>query len=243
MSENSDQTPLPRISETVLKHKKSLKQIEHARKEKRAVVRKKKRGEPSRIKFTPAQKFVKAYRCQQRTRVQMSRAAVKPLFMDEQERLLLIVRVRDNHGETPQTLKILQFLHVRQLYSAAFMLSTKKVWKMLRLVEPFVAWGYPSLQTVKELIYKRGYGRVDKQRVALTDNKLIEDVLGKHNIICTEDIVHELFNCGPAFKEVNKFLWPFKLNPAKGAFVKDAPNNHECGNHKSEIDDMIKKMN
>jgi len=242
MSE-TEQTSLPRISETILKHKKSLHQIELSRKQKRATLRKKKRGEPSRIKFVHAQKFVKKYRCKQRTQVQMQRATKQPLFIDEKERLLLVVRVRGNHGETPQTLKILQFLHVRQLYSAAFLLSSKKVWKMLRLVESFVAWGYPSLQTVKELIYKRGYGRLNKLRVALTDNKLIEDALGKHNIICTEDIVHEIFTCGQAFREVNKFLWPFKLNPAKGAFVKDAPNNHECGNHKHEIDEMIKKMN
>ena len=31
---------------------------------------------------------------------------------------------------------------------------------MLRRVEPYIAWGYPSLKTVKELIYKRGYGKV-----------------------------------------------------------------------------------
>ena len=31
---------------------------------------------------------------------------------------------------------------------------------MLRRVEPYIAWGYPSQKTVKELIYKRGYGKV-----------------------------------------------------------------------------------
>ena len=31
---------------------------------------------------------------------------------------------------------------------------------MLKRVEPYVAWGYPNLKTVKELIYKRGYGKV-----------------------------------------------------------------------------------
>ena len=34
---------------------------------------------------------------------------------------------------------------------------------MLRLVEPYVAWGYPNLKTVKELIYKRGYAKVGLQ--------------------------------------------------------------------------------
>lgn len=31
---------------------------------------------------------------------------------------------------------------------------------MLRRVEPYITWGYPNLKTVKELIYKRGYGKV-----------------------------------------------------------------------------------
>ena len=31
---------------------------------------------------------------------------------------------------------------------------------MLRRVEPYVAWGYPNLKTVRELLYKRGFGKV-----------------------------------------------------------------------------------
>ena len=31
---------------------------------------------------------------------------------------------------------------------------------MLQRVEPYVAYGYPNLKTVKELIYKRGFGKV-----------------------------------------------------------------------------------
>lgn len=35
---------------------------------------------------------------------------------------------------------------------------------------------YPNLKSVRELIYKRGYGKVNKQRIALTDNSIIEQV-------------------------------------------------------------------
>ena len=31
---------------------------------------------------------------------------------------------------------------------------------MLRRVEPYIAYGYPNLKSVKELIYKRGFGKV-----------------------------------------------------------------------------------
>lgn len=39
---------------------------------------------------------------------------------------------------------------------------------------------YPNLKSIKELIYKRGYGKVDKQRIALTENAVIEQVGAKY---------------------------------------------------------------
>jgi hypothetical protein len=47
---------------------------------------------------------------------------------------------------------------------------------LLKRVEPYIAWGYPNLKSVRELIYKRGFGKVQGNRIALTDNKVIEQV-------------------------------------------------------------------
>lgn len=38
---------------------------------------------------------------------------------------------------------------------------------------------------------ERGYGKVDKQRIPLTDNEIVEQNLGKYGIICVEDLIHE----------------------------------------------------
>ena len=41
---------------------------------------------------------------------------------------------------------------------------------MLKLVQPYVTYGFPSLKTVRELIYKRGYGKAaDLACVASSD--------------------------------------------------------------------------
>lgn len=96
---------------------------------------------------------------------------------------------------------------------------------MLRLVEPYVTYGYairlrlwvsiivsphhvsePNLKTVRELIYKRGYGKVNRQRVPLSNNLVIENTLGKYDILSVEDLVHEIFTVGPNFKQV-RLLW------------------------------------
>lgn len=42
----------------------------------------------------------------------------------------------------------------------------------------YVAWGYPSLKTVHDLIYKRGYAKVNGQRIPITNNDLVEESLG-----------------------------------------------------------------
>ena len=60
----------------------------------------------------------------------------------------------------------------------------------------------PNLKSVRELIYKRGYGKVNKQRIPLTNNGVIEETLGKYDILSVEDLVHEIFTAGPNFKQV-----------------------------------------
>jgi len=74
----------------------------------------------------------------------------------------------------PKTKKILQLLRLRRINSAVFLKVNKATLNMLQKVEPYVAYGYPNLKTVKELIYKRGFGKVNKDRIPLTDNSIVE---------------------------------------------------------------------
>jgi large subunit ribosomal protein L7e len=66
----------------------------------------------------------------------------------------------------------------------------------------------PWFTQVRELIYKRGFACVNKQRLPLTDNSIIKENLGKYGITCMEDLVHEIATVGPNFKPCNQFLWP-----------------------------------
>ena len=68
------------------------------------------------------------------------------------------------------------------------------------LTEPYITWCTPNLKSVRDLIYKRGFVKVDGKRTPITSNDLIEDKLGKQGIICVEDLVHEIFTVGPNFK-------------------------------------------
>jgi large subunit ribosomal protein L7e len=145
----------------------------------------------------------------------------------------------------PQVRKILQLLRLRQLHNGVFVRLNKATINMVRRVEPYITYGYPSRATIKKLIYKRGYGKVNRSRIPLSDNSIIAGELGKHGIISVEDLIHEIVTVGPHFKEANNFLWPFKLNsPKKGFEEKRHPyqNGGAFGNREDKINELIKRM-
>jgi len=116
----------------------------------------------------------------------------------------------------------------------------------LKLVEPYVTYGTPNLKTVRELLYKRGHAKVGGNRVRLSNNEVIHDSLGKLGVHSFEDVVHELYTCGPNFKAVNNFLWPFKLSSPNGGFVKKRIHfveGGDAGDREHYINNLVRKMN
>lgn len=145
----------------------------------------------------------------------------------------------------PKPRKVLQLLRLRQINNGVFVKLNKATINMLRIAEPYIAWGYPNLKTVRDLIYKRGYGRVRGQRIPLKDNTIIENRLGKMNIICIEDLIHEIFTVGSHFRQANNFLWYFKLNNPKGGWRKKVTHYVEggdFGNREDKINVLLRNM-
>ncbi len=58
------------------------------------------------------------------------------------------------------------------------------------------------------------------KRTPINSNNIIEQSLGKFNIICVEDLIHEIFTVGPNFKYASNFIWLFKLNTPTGGLRK-----------------------
>jgi large subunit ribosomal protein L7e len=146
----------------------------------------------------------------------------------------------------PQTKRILQLLRLRQKFNGTFVKLNQATICMLRWVEPYVMYGYPSLSSVKQLVYKRGFAKLNKQRLPITDNSLISDAIGESTgINCVEDLIHEIYTCGPNFRAASRFLWTFKLSAPTGGF-KDSRRHFndggDCGAQGVFINQMIAKM-
>lgn len=123
---------------------------------------------------------------------------------------------------------------------------------MLKSVTPFITFGYPSLSTIRRLVYKRGYGKVGKQgawsRRRILNNDVISENLGQYGIHGVEDIVNQIYTCGPYFKQVNNFLWPFKLNSPRGGWIAKRrgfadPRTGDWGNREAYINSLVRRMN
>ena len=75
----------------------------------------------------------------------------------------------------PKCKKILRLLRLRQLHNGVFVKLNKATINMVRRVEPYVTYGYPSQATIRKIIYKRGYGKVNNCRIPLVENSIIEN--------------------------------------------------------------------
>jgi large subunit ribosomal protein L7e len=202
-----------------------------------------------RTEFRHAASYVREFKAHESQEHRMERAArdAATAYVPEKEKLLCVVRIGGVNDMHPKSRKVLQLLQLGHLNNLVFLKLTRATMNMIRKVEPYVAYGYPSLKTVREVIYKRGHGRVGKQRVPLTDNSIIETALGETGIICMEDLVHEIYTVGPSFKQASNFLWPVKLSNLTGGLStkqsKLFKDGGQAGQREKGINDMVAKMN
>ncbi|CAB1350013.1 unnamed protein product [Coregonus sp. 'balchen'] len=204
---------------------------------KKMLADKKTRKVTRKLIYKRAEKYHKDYREMYRREIRMGRTARKVgnFYVPAEPKLAFVIRIRGINGVSPKVRKVLQLLRLRQIFNGVFVKLNKASINM-----------YPNLKSVRELIYKRGHGRMTKQRIALTDNALIEKALGKYSIICMEDLIHEIYTVGKNFKPANNFLWPFKLSTPRGGMNKKTTHfveGGDAGNREDQINRLVRRMN
>jgi len=234
--------------ESFLKKRKTTDEL----RAKRAADRDKRIKNKTRIRkeiFKRAERYVREYRTREKNEIRMRRQAKNSgnLFLAAEPKLAFVIRIRGINNVSPKVKKILQLLRLRQVHNGVFVKLNKATRNMLLLVEPYITYGTPNMKTIRETIYKRGYGKVDKQRIPLTNNAIISKTLGQFNIIFVEDLIHEIATVGPHFKEANNFLWPIKLSAPLGGFTRfkkiHFSEGGDHGNREEEINKLVRRMN
>jgi len=237
---------LPTVTETILKRRK-LKDQRKSNAQAKEIKDRQLRKQKKKLIFKRAEAYVKEYREREREEIRLKREAKKDgnFYVPEEAKLAFVIRIRGILGLHPKVRKVLQLLRLRQINNGVFVKLNKATINMLRIVEPYICYGYPSVASVRALLYKRGFVKVNGQRLPITSNELIEKNVGKRGIICIEDIVHEVFTVGANFRKVTNFLWPFKLGTPTGGWSRKS--NHfveggDFGNREGMINELLKRM-
>jgi large subunit ribosomal protein L7e len=233
--------------ESLLKKRKTA-DANKAKRQQQSVDRKKRNKSLRKEAFKRAEKYVREYRSQERALIRSKRQAKNNnnFFIAPESKIIFAIRIRGINAMDPKTRKILQLLRLRQVHNGVFVKVNAASLNMLRLVEGYITYGTPNRKTVQDLIYKRGFGKVTHQRIPLSNNQVIRQELGKFGIVCIEDLIHEIYTVGPHFKEVNNFLWPFKLSSPLGGYKYKGSHFTEggdYGNREELINNLVRSMN
>lgn len=166
--------------------------------------------------YKKPEQFIIQYLKAERDTKRMRRVIMKNDFLrsidDDDAKLLVVMRHRAHKIASKECSLILNSLGLNRLHNTVLLKNNAESMALLKLVEPYVVFGYPTIQTVRDLIFKHGFLRINGKRTAINSNKLIEEHLGQYGCICIEDIVHDLFTVSNNFKNVRSLLLPFSVS-------------------------------
>ncbi|VDO53420.1 unnamed protein product [Schistosoma margrebowiei] len=150
-----------------------------------------------------------------------------PFSTSDQPRLGVVIRLKDDEEQLADVCK-------------------DATLSLLNIVSPYVVWGYPSLQVVRDMVMKRGRTMLGRHKHSI-DNKIIEEKLGHCGILCIEDIIHELVTIGSNFMAVQRFLCPFKLMSSSRDWMSGSRRCHArvdslTGFREEQLNEMIRRM-
>ncbi|XP_068151695.1 uncharacterized protein RpL7-like [Drosophila tropicalis] len=220
---------LPGKTVSVLKHRKRrILQDQSVFEQKRNDRIKRLKKTKEHHKFRRAESFVMGYLKAERTAKRIKQTILRTNVTkqsataaeDTNSRLLLVMRHSGKKIFDKTTTEILRTLRLGLRHNAVFVENTKENQLLLRVIEPFVVYGFPSLSTIRELLFKKGFARIDGKKTAIQSNTMVEQQLGEQGVICLEDIIHEIYTVGPNFAAVNNFLCAFTMSSPRDGWKK-----------------------
>ncbi|ELW70069.1 60S ribosomal protein L7-like 1 [Tupaia chinensis] len=210
MAETEQRKKIPLVPENLLKKRKAYQALK-ATQAKQALLARREQSKKKGPRFKRLESFLNDSWWQKRDMVCLRRLEVKPhaLEMPDKHSLAFVVGIKRTDGVSSVVQKTIARLRLKKIFSSVFVKVTPQSLKTLRIVEPYVTWGFPNLKFVQELILKRGQAKVKNKTIPLTDNMVIEEHLGRFGVICLEDLIHEIAFPGKLFPRYLMVLVPF----------------------------------
>ncbi|KAF7699490.1 60S ribosomal protein L7 [Cucumispora dikerogammari] len=181
------------------------------------------------------------------------------LFIEGEANFIIVILIRSINRMPRRLKKILQLFRLKKINNAVIIKNNKSNKSMIQLIHSYIAFGTLNIKNLRELFYKRGYGR----KPSLTPSKGFRDLkteniinLTNENIInhfnnklkCLEELIDVIYFGREEMKEVINFLSPFQLTPPRGGFkgnkkkIVDVCQGGYTGNHGEYLERLIMRM-
>ncbi|KAH8333726.1 hypothetical protein KR059_002839, partial [Drosophila kikkawai] len=201
-------------------------------------------------KFRRAESFVMGYLKAERTAKRIKQTILRTNIteqsaeaaQDSNPKLLFVMRHAGKKIFDKTTAEIFKTLRMAQRHNAVFLENTKENQLLLRVIEPFVVYGNPSLSSIRELVFKKGFAHINGKKTAIQSNTMVEEHLGEKGVICLEDIIHEICTVGPNFAAVNEFLCAFTLSSPRNGWEKKVSVSYKRGGEYGDRGNAINEV-
>merc|ERR1719230_1090874 len=109
------------------------------------------RAAKRKVIFKRAEDYVTEYRSQRADEIRLRREAKKAgnFYVPAEPKLIFAIRIRGINGVSPKVRKVLQLFRLLQINNGVFIRMNKATLNMLKVIEPYISYGYPSLKTVQ----------------------------------------------------------------------------------------------
>ena len=126
-------------------------------------------------------------------------------------------------------------LGLKEVNNVSFVRADAATLDKILLIRNYIAYGFPTKSILDDIIRKRGYLKKPEEgkgeiRAPISDNVVVEDLLGSKGIICIEDLIEAFWKCktNPELYEAARtVMWPIQLAPLQEDTEK-ANTKHEA---------------
>ncbi|KAI5191937.1 large subunit ribosomal protein L7e [Nematocida sp. AWRm77] len=166
------------------------------------------------------------------------------IYVPKEPAFFFAVRIRSHLRASPDVISALKCLRLHRVHSGTFVANNKSNRANLHKVKSYVAYGTLSIETIRKLLYTKGFCKYNGQRTNITPEVMFEKFGGEINTV--EEIVEALFLGRANSSAINKWLWHFRLScPVKGfggRKIKDFADGGSSGDNGRYLDALVSRM-
>jgi large subunit ribosomal protein L30 len=155
-----------------------------------------------------------------------------------EKKSLLVIRIRGIINVSQREKDTMKFLRVDRNNYASLIDDRPDYKGMLQKAKDWITWGEADVETVKEMLIKRGR--------ATGDVKLTEELVKELGYEGFEDLAQKLVNCEVSINQIEGLKPFFRMHPPKKGFKKSVKRPYkskgELGYRGEAINELAKRM-